>query len=153
MEEIARVVKVEGENVIVEISSSSHCNSCNLCTTLSGDDTIKTLTLSNTLSARENDLVKLGIKESRSILVSFIVYVFPLLMAIAGYFIGSELDTSERTPRGDSIIAIMSSLLGLVFSFIIVHYLDKLWSRKKEFNPQLIEFYAVNNQTTDSEHC
>ena len=153
MEEIARVVKVDGENVIVEISSASHCKSCNLCTTLSGDETIKTLTVSNTLSAKVNDVVKLGITQSRSILVSFIVYLFPLLMTIAGYFIGSEIDTSERTPRGDSILAIGFSMLFLILSFLIVFFLDKAWSKKKEFNPQLLEFYKTDQEPAQNDHC
>lgn len=141
MEEIGQVVEIAEDQIVVLLGASTNCDNCNSCSELSNNK-MKTLSLSNTINAKLNDLIILSLSESKSIFISVLLYVFPLIMMIIGYFVGVQFENRDPNISGDSFLAIFFSTLFLIISFLLIYYIDKWIGRKHRLSPKLIGFYS-----------
>ncbi len=148
MDEIGRVVAIDNDKIIIQLESSASCSDCNSCS-VGHDDKVRYLTLNNDINAEINDRVELEINPSMSILASVILYLFPILMMIAGYLIGDTIEVSNRSLRGDSEIAIFVSIGFLILSFIIIHFSDKYFKRLNIMTPKVMKLYKSHTITLD----
>jgi len=142
MEEIGRVIDVQNNNIIIELGDSSQCGSCNSCG--SGDRGQKILSVENTLDAKVNDRVILDISPVKSILASLTLFVFPLLMMIAGYFIGENIGQLDASARGENPVAIISSIVFLFLSLGMIYYFDRYLGKRNKLKPRLVGLYGAS---------
>ena len=113
IEEIATVIKTEGEMMSVEIQRQSSCGACsvksgcgtNLIASLFGKRQAM-LSLPNTIHARPGDRVVLGIRENDLVTGSIRLYLFPLAGLLLGALAGHLL-------AGTELFAIAGGLLGM----------------------------------------
>ncbi len=113
IEEIATVIKTEGEMMSVEIQRQSSCGACsvksgcgtNLIASLFGKRRAM-LSLPNTIHARAGDRVVLGIRENDLVTGSIRLYLLPLAGLLLGALAGHLL-------AGTELFAIAGGLLGM----------------------------------------
>lgn len=113
IEEIATVIKTEGEMMSVEIQRQSSCGACsvksgcgtNLIASLFGKRRAM-LSLPNTIHARPGDRVVLGIRENDLVTGSIRLYLLPLAGLLLGALAGHLL-------AGTELFAIAGGLLGM----------------------------------------
>ena len=113
IEEIARVLAVENDSVVVEVKKTSGCGSCHAkgaCGTSSLADLFNfkspALTVKNTLNAKVGDSVLLALPEQTLLAGSFLLYIVPLvtMMLMAAFaslfqmFDGEALQPTQ-TPK------------------------------------------------------
>lgn len=118
IEEIATVIKTEGEMMSVEIQRQSSCGACsvksgcgtNLIASLFGKRRAL-LSLPNTIHARPGDRVVLGIRENDLVAGSIRLYLLPLAGLLLGALAGHLL-------AGTELFAIAGGLLGM---FAVLH--------------------------------
>jgi len=118
IEEIATVIKTEGEMMSVEIQRQSSCGACsvksgcgtNLIASLFGKRRAL-LSLPNTIHARPGERVVLGIRENDLVAGSIRLYLLPLAGLLLGALAGHLL-------AGTELFAIAGGLLGM---FVVLH--------------------------------
>jgi len=118
IEEIATVIKTEGEMMSVEIQRQSSCGACsvksgcgtNLIASLFGKRRAL-LSLPNTIHARPGERVVLGIRENDLVAGSIRLYLLPLAGLLLGALAGHLL-------AGTELFAIAGGLLGM---FAVLH--------------------------------
>jgi sigma-E factor negative regulatory protein RseC len=114
IEELATVIKTEGDVMAVEIQRQSTCGSCsvksgcgtNLVASLFGKRRAL-LSLPNTIDARPGDRVVLGISEKDLVTGSIRLYLYPLAGLLLGAMAGHLLAGSE-------LFTILSGLTGMI---------------------------------------
>ncbi|HHE37481.1 MAG TPA: hypothetical protein ENL20_02785 [Candidatus Cloacimonetes bacterium] len=125
-EDIAVVKNVNDKTVTIRIKKTDSCKSCSLkgvCGTSSSPIEHK---LKTDLELEAGDLVKVYLSPGVKIFSSFIIFVFPILLMILFYFLGKILFKSEN-------LAILISIFGLLFSGIIIYFIDKKYAKKIHF--------------------
>ena len=114
IEELATVIKTEGDVMAVEIQRQSTCGSCsvksgcgtNLVASLFGKRRAL-LSLPNTIDARPGDRVVLGISEKDLVTGSIRLYLYPMAGLLLGAMAGHLLAGSE-------LFTILSGLTGMI---------------------------------------
>jgi sigma-E factor negative regulatory protein RseC len=115
----ARVLAIDGEQVIVETLAKVNCPRCEqgigcgggILAKLFGDKTFK-LTLSSTEPVQLQQVVQLGISEKLLVRSAFILYGIPLL-ALVGMALIASLILSEE------LLVISCALLGFAVGFYV----------------------------------
>ena len=85
--EYGEVVNITGDTAHVRFVRSSACGRCKACGMLSGENQI-IVQVDNVLGAAVGDRVAVSIRMQKALRASALAYVFPLLMLIAGVFVG-----------------------------------------------------------------
>ena len=111
------IKKLHGNIADVEIHRSTacgdNCASCGLC---NGRTTI--VKAANAAGAAEGDTVVIDMADKKVLGAAFLVYIVPLVLLVAGYFIGSALFKTE--PGG-----IFTGFLLMLLSFLPIVFLDR----------------------------
>ncbi len=146
MQEVGKVIEIIDNQAVILISSiSSACGSCKACDPLSGKKKEKILTLPNTINAKPDDMIVLELKESESIQLSIIVYLFPLIMLIGGYFLGELIEFGSLVKTGDKTLAVVLSLFFLFISFVVIYFYDKKAKKNNKYSPHMVDFFNQDN--------
>ncbi len=146
IEQTATVLRVEDNNVLVEVRRQSACGSCSAkagCGKSLLDNVFKIeplrVSILNTLGARENDDVIIGLNEAIFIQASFYLYIFPLLSMLFFSIIANAwlADSNSAT----ELFVILAGIAGLYFGGFLsrVTLKRKQVSQNKFFEPILIK--------------
>jgi len=130
MEEKGRVVKVESGMAQVEMERTSACARCGICLQSSGDKPI--LYVKDSLGARPGDEVLISIESKQILKTAFIIYLFPLVGLIGGYFLG-------RAILGKEIAGIIFAGLGFFTTLFFLHQYDKRLRAQKSRGVKIIQ--------------
>ncbi len=140
MKEKGIVIKAKDDKVLVKIERRSACDRCEQSCGLAGDSNSKQdmyVEVANTVQAEPGDEVWLdmGDKEIRG--AAFLVYGFPILALILGYFVFSILGSAvlgySSEPAG-----MVGALVFLGLAFFVINRVDFFLQRKSRFQPRLI---------------
>jgi len=124
IEDLGRVVKVEGEYAVVEMIKGAGCDSCAMhgfCG--SGDKTVQHR-IKTDIVLKPNDTVKVFVAPQFRILSSFILFIIPILAMIGFYFVGSAIFGTEGR-------SILTSLAGLLLCTYGIYLFDKKYASRK----------------------
>lgn len=129
-EEIGHVTKVDHGKVKIQLTPGSQCTGCgakSFCSALG--ETVRVLEVESEENVSPGDRVSLKFGASSKLTSAMIIFIFPIISMIAGYFLMTSLYINTE---GWGIIG---SLSGLVFGFIVVRILDRMLLKTKEYNP------------------
>lgn len=123
------VKKLNNNEAEVEITRSSacgeNCASCGLCP----GQTARVFALNNA-GAKTGDMVIIDMADKKVLGAAFLVYIAPVIMLIAGYFISDAIFKNEG-------LAILTGFIFLAVTFIVLMRLDKRLKRK--YTPKIVE--------------
>ncbi len=130
MLEIGKVTSISdnNKNITVQFDRKTACANCQMC--LSSADNMKVeINVLNTLNAKLDDTVEVGIGDRYVLTSALIIYIIPvILVAIA-------LIATQKISEIYQIISIFAALaVGIIISCI----LDKKMGKSKDSIPQLI---------------
>lgn len=131
MNQIGQVVELQGKNAIVRVRRASSCGeNCAMC---SGEcqPTSTTMKAINGLNAKVGDMVKVEMSSGSFVLLAFIGYILPILIAIAAYAIA-------RRVFSDSLIADISAVAALILTLVVFFVVDKLPKKSTRFSSRII---------------
>lgn len=103
------------DTIEVEIFKELSCSTCNSCN--SKTHGIKNFIYKNN-DLKVGDIIEFEIETKKFLLISFLLYIFPILLMIIFYFIGQYFNFSEGK-------LVLLSFIGLFFGLYIVYFLDK----------------------------
>ena len=122
MKSNGKVIEINGNKIKLKMFKESSCAHCSGC----GDANkmARELELTYNGEVEVGDIVTFELEDSKMLKIGFIVYVLPILMMIAGYFISNRLGHSETT-------SVLISLGFLIISFVCLHIYDKYFVKEK----------------------
>ena len=114
MNKTGTVEFINGEYVSIKIKRDSSCGeNCAMCNACPGKN--MTVNLQTDKNLKVGDTVKLETNTKYILLSSFLVYIVPIILLIAGYAIAN----------------LYIGLICMVSSFVILHFIDKKISEKQ----------------------
>ena len=141
MEELAQVIECRGDKALVRVIRNSACSKCDEDCGMAGtsheSDEIN-VEINNTMNAKEGNFVKVELGEKTLVLASLIVYLFPLIALIGGYFLSNSL-ISIIGYSASEITGIVGSISFFFISFLIIRMIDLKLKVMGIFQPEMTE--------------
>ncbi|MEJ2635260.1 MAG: SoxR reducing system RseC family protein [Calditrichia bacterium] len=137
--EIGRVKAVQGNDAVISLQSNSRCGACSAKFSCAlGEAMSREITIPNTLHCSVGNKVEISYKSSSKILSTFVIFLLPIVLLLAGYFLGSyEFDTQN--------MGILGSVAGLIAGAILLWVLNRFLPRTNTFKPQMIRKIAASS--------
>lgn len=126
--------------VWVKTIRSKTCDSCDSkdsCETASKAQEL-TIQLDNSLNASIGDRVVVGFRTAPLLKVTFLLYIFPIILLIAGAAAGDAL--AMKIDTDPSITSLISGFICFSFAFAVIRVINNAWAKKEEFQPYLMRF-------------
>jgi len=134
MEEKGRIVKVDNGVAEVEMERTSACARCGICLESSGDRMI--LYAKDSVGAHPGDEVLISLESKEVLKAAFLIYIFPLVGLIAGYFLGRSIFGTER-------IGIIFAGFGFFGVLFILYGYDKRLKAQKTGEAKIIRIEKI----------
>lgn len=128
LDQYGEVVRIQGEKAKVQIRRHRQCKKCSLC---SGDAHL-VVEAHNPIKAQVGQVVLLKMDSRRVLGATFLIYIFPLLMILVGYLLGSHLAIHR-----EELIGFITGMVFLGLSFVIVHYMDQYLGNRWDYRPMI----------------
>lgn len=136
--ETGRVKIVEEERVLLEVEAGSGCGSCHAkgSCMMGSNGRTRSLWIKKNIDVHPGEKVNFGIEEKGVIMASFLLYLFPVVMLVAGmiagrYFAGF-LGMKEETS------SLVIGIVCIAAAFLIIRLTAPVIRKKKYFEPVLI---------------
>lgn len=126
MNKIGVITEIINNEAIVMLASSASCGNCGCSVKTRKDgelcDNNQYIKVNNKIDGKVGDPVSVEFKTSEMLKTSIMLYLIPLILLVAGIFLGMSVQTNE----------LISFLIGVVFmaiSYIVLNKLDKKQSK------------------------
>lgn len=133
--ERGEVIAKEGGRVTVMLSVNSGCEKCRICRRVS--ETEMTVDAYTDQPVDVGDRVTLFLSPRIIVTSAAILYIFPLISMIAGYFIGKYLFRNVVIQGREEMLPALFSIFFFFVSFIPIRFFDKKRERDKRFKVQV----------------
>lgn len=141
MEELAEVIETRGNKALVKVKKYSACSKCDKDCGMAGashDTGEIDVEITNSMDAEIGNYVKLGLGEKSLVIASIIVYLFPLLSLIGGYFLTNWLASTIWLNSGE-LTGIIGSVVFFFGSFAFIKLINLKLKVSGVFQPKMIE--------------
>ncbi len=143
MREIGVIVSAKDEIVRVQIAKGEKCEGCHGCISLKPN--LMQVEARNDIRANIGKAVEVEI-ESRHVLgYAFLVFIFPILMMIAGYFFGMRI-AAVRAVSGEGY-GILGSIAGFAVAFLVIKVIDTFWGRSNKSSARVVGYATKPPET------
>ena len=129
------VLKIHNGKAVIQMENCSECQTCgakHACISLSNESArqIEIPVTKEMNQINEGDKIRLSFKPQSRIFSAFLVFILPILVLIASYFIGMKIFGTEGK-------AILSGFCGLLVTFVLIRLIDKLLVKENSFMPTI----------------
>ncbi len=131
--ETAEVTEIKGDRAVVQMEVGGQCRHCGArfaCSAMGGS--LRQVTVHNSIQVEIGDRVEIGYQSKIRMLFASAIFVFPILMAIIGYFLGKPHYGTEGS-------GIIGSIAGLIVAFTMLWVLNRVVERKHQVLPTLLK--------------
>ncbi|NPV79146.1 MAG: SoxR reducing system RseC family protein [Firmicutes bacterium] len=142
MQEMGRVVKVDGNIALVEIERRTACGRCQLCEV--GRRGASSIEAYNAARASVGDIVTVEMEGRNVLAAAFIAYMVPLIFMFVGFFVGDAIAPFAGLEANSQTLSAVLGVVFLVGSYGIVHLYDKAISRRGT-KPRVVEIINANS--------
>ena len=143
MKEIAKVKSLYGNNAIVTIDKKDACSKCGLCVFPKNASEIEVFA-SNSVKAKEGDLVMVDRKEDGKFLASVLVFLVPILLILLSTALAYLVMEKE-------IWTLYFSLIFIVLWYLSLYFIDKRLKKSKKFATEIIQIINEKNKENENE--
>ena len=137
IEDIGKVVKIDGDQAYIEVERSSTCAQCGLQEAedlATGGKVV--FEAFNMVKANVGDRVRVQVQTGTYMKASLYIYGIPVLFLVIGAIAGAYAATILK--RSSDTMSALFAIGGLVVGFIILFLLRKK-GNKKEYMPVIVE--------------
>ncbi|MBN2031052.1 SoxR reducing system RseC family protein [bacterium] len=133
MKETGTVVRIEKDDCVIQIEPEGGCSHCSMNSCCQGIGTgRRELTLKyGNMELHSGDVVEIETTTRGFLTAVFLVFIFPLVLSTTAYLI-----INGQTEK--SGLAIGGFFGCLILSEIIIGWIDRLFGRKKIFEPRIV---------------
>jgi sigma-E factor negative regulatory protein RseC len=129
------VEKVTKNSAYIKVVRTSACNHCNSKDSCNVSEKNMVIEVNNSLNAKEGDLVEISVPEGTFIMLSLMIYIFPVVALMAGAFLGNYLSTLLNTDP--SLTSVITGTLFLVTSFVVLKMIDRRKNTRDKYYPRM----------------
>lgn len=122
------VVAINGNMAKVKMEAKKGCDGCSLCSRVSETEMVLDAMIQKPVNI--GDRVSITIKRGTIVKTAFILYMFPIMGLIGGYYFGRFFESLVHIQNRGELLPAMFGILFLVLCFIPIHFLDR-WRKKK----------------------
>jgi sigma-E factor negative regulatory protein RseC len=118
---------------------SGTCESCSSkdnCGTSHSNKKEMVIAVKNTLNVQKGDQVVIGVDSKSLLVVTFLLYVFPVILLISGALIGNSIAFVLRL--NPSVAALIIGILFFCGAFFIIRKKSRTFSAKESYKPFLV---------------
>jgi positive regulator of sigma E activity len=133
--ERGEVIAKEGNRVTVMLNVSSGCEKCGICQRVS--ETEMTVDAFTDAPVGIGDQVTLFLSPRIIVASAAVLYIFPLISMVAGYFIGRYLFRNVLIEGREEMLPALLSIAFFFVSFIPIRFFDRKRERDKRFRVQV----------------
>ena len=132
------VTRLDAETAWVKTSRTSACKACasrDSCQMAENGQEMEVEAI-NAANARVGDRILLNVESSALLKVSFLLYIFPVLLMLAGAVIGEKI-----APMVGTDPSLLSALLGFVsfgVAFVLIRLTHLRMARKECYRPRIV---------------
>lgn len=132
----------------VETVRSKSCESCDACDSCNTQDKSlgTTIKLNNTINAGKGDRVIIGFKTAPLLKMSFMLYIFPVILLIAGAVAGEAF--APRLDMDPSLASVIAGVFSFALAFGIIRKAGDRLSTSREFKPFLVRIDRKSTVTS-----
>jgi len=112
------------------------CSSKDSCGTSHSGKKEMTVTVKNTLNVKKGDHVVIGLETKPLLVVTFLLYVFPVLLLILGAFIGNGMAPSFHI--NPSLLSLVTGSIFFCAAFFIIRKKSETLSTRESYKPFLV---------------
>ncbi|MGM0507627.1 MAG: SoxR reducing system RseC family protein [Fusobacteriota bacterium] len=116
MESTGIVKEKNGNHITVTLLQDENCGSCDKCS--SENKIVGEKEFITDRDVKEGDIIHFEIKNRYIFSLGVLIYFFPILSMILGYYISTYFTNKEP-------IQVLISILSLVISFFLIYFIDK----------------------------
>lgn len=116
------VKEVDGKDVVISVFKESSCSHCSKCGDKEKISREMKLKIEEEVSI--GDFIEFEIENKKVFTAAMIVYIVPVFIMIAGYFVGEKIFKREG-------VAVLSAFISLAISFVAVYIYDKIVVKNK----------------------
>lgn len=136
VEGFARVVAVQGGDIVLEpeqTTACGHCVSSTVCGIGSNASRIhaRRFTMVNTMGLGIGDRVVVGVSESSLLRASIVAYGLPLVAMLTGMIVGQQ-------STGEDVWAMAGAAAGLAIGLVVARVAAKIMAVRGEVAPKLL---------------
>ncbi len=130
--EVGTVKTISNGRAMVVLKSKAGCSTCGArFACAAGEGPVRELRIANTLNARPGERVEIGFKPGSRVLASFIIFVLPILLVLAGYFAGASAGRTQNS-------GILGAGAGLLIGLLLLAVLNRLYASVEAFRPRML---------------
>ena len=133
------VTKATPDTAWVTTTRSAACESCSSKESCGGGhhgSKEMTVSVKNTLGVDTGDLVIIGMETRPMIILSFLLYVFPIILLVIGALIGDSL--APVLGVNESLAAMAVGFTLFAAAFLVLRNKQNSLSQRKDFRPFLV---------------
>jgi positive regulator of sigma E activity len=119
------VVETRGDTAIVQVEPRAQCAHCAArlpCYSMGPG--VRRIHVENTVHARVGDRVQIDCPPQSRVLSAFLLFFFPIVLALVGYFVGFAVRPTEGS-------GVLGTFVGFILAFAIVWLLNPLLKRRQ----------------------
>ncbi|HMA67806.1 MAG TPA: SoxR reducing system RseC family protein [Desulfosalsimonadaceae bacterium] len=137
--EEAIITRTNRNTAVVQTRRTAACEGCSerhVCHSMGGNREIE-VEVANPVGAEPGDTVMVAFKTSQLVLLSFLLYVFPIIAMVIGAVLGDSL-----APRYNADPSIFAAVLGFLFfaaAMGIIIWKDRQVKKTGQYQPVIVE--------------
>lgn len=129
------VEKITKTTAFIKVVKTSACNHCSSKDSCSVPEKNMVIEVKNSLKAKAGDYVEVSVPEGTFIILSLMIYIFPVVALMTGAFLGNYLSTLINTDP--SLTAVITSAIFLIVSFIVLKLIDRKKNTSEKYLPHM----------------
>jgi len=128
MRETGIIISKQGKSVQVRLQKSKKCEGCTACASFGPNS--MAIEAHNEIDAEIGDVVDVEISPKQVVGHSLVIFLFPIVAMIFGYFLGMRIGGyKDLTGEGSGILG---ALVMLVISFLVIKLYDSYQGHQKK---------------------
>jgi positive regulator of sigma E activity len=135
--EEGEVVAVHGDSATVRLRANESCEKCGLCTRVS--DTEMLIEALHERAVHVGEKVTIAVRPGIVFTSSLILYIFPLVGMVAGYYAGKSIVSLLHLGLKGELFPAVISFLFLFLSFVPIRIYDRKKQEDRRFKVHITE--------------
>ena len=142
MEKMGTVLEERGDRALVLLRRHMACEGCGKCGGILGgpDQQDEEIEVLNLIGASQGELVRVKIDDQKVLLLSFIIYMVPVLALVFGLLGGFWLASAYNLVYDPNLVGVGSGLLFMLVVFLIIKKWDASVRYNQKYQPEIISW-------------
>lgn len=137
MERVGQVLEERGERALVLLKRHLACEGCGRCGGILGGPDVKDeeVEVSNPIGAAKGEFVHVEIEDQKVLLLSFVIYLVPVLALVGGLLAGHEATVYYGWELDPNLVGVASGFALMFLVFLLIRSWDQLAQKEKKYQP------------------